>query len=246
MSAKTLLVVGSGPGIGRAVTTLFASKRYTNVVLIARRAESLAAEKAAVEQTVGPQLNVRTYAVDITDSAALGKALDDADAALGKPECVFFNAARVLPSALLEHDVKEIEYDFKITVSALYLLAQRYMPHLISLANTNTSSSSSSSSSSSPSSSPSPSTKPALLVTSSALPLEPIPQLFALSLTKAAQRNLVQSLHMTYAPKGVHVGVVHVAGGPVSPADPVWNPGNIAVRTWEWFEGRKGKFEVVI
>jgi NAD(P)-dependent dehydrogenase (short-subunit alcohol dehydrogenase family) len=113
-SNKTLLVVGSGPGIGRAVTTLFASKRYTNVVLVARRAESLAAEKAAVEQAVGSQVNIRTYAVDITDLAALSKALEDADAAFGKPECVFFNAARVLPSAFFEHDVKEIEYDLKV------------------------------------------------------------------------------------------------------------------------------------
>ncbi|KAK4120682.1 NAD(P)-binding protein [Parathielavia appendiculata] len=234
MSARTLLVVGSGPGIGRAVTTLFASKRYTNVVLVARRAESLAAEKAAIEHAVGPQVNVRTYAVDITDLAALGKALDDADAAIGKPECVFFNAARVLPSAFFEHDVKEIEYDLKITVSALYVLAQRYIPHLVSLAKAGAD----------PDSEHSSSAKPGFLVTSSALPLEPIPQLFALSLVKAAQRNLVQSLHMAYAPEGVHVGVINVAGA-VSPDDLERNPANIAARAWDWFEGLRG-FEVVI
>lgn len=115
-TARTLLVVGSGPGIGRAVTVLFTTKRYNNVVLVARRADSLAAEKAAVEQAVGPQINVKTYAVDITDLAALGTALDDADASFGKPECVFFNAARVLPSAFFEHDVKEIEYDHKVRI----------------------------------------------------------------------------------------------------------------------------------
>jgi len=86
--------------------------------------------------------------------------------------------------------------------------------------------------------------RPALIVTSSALPLQPIPQLFALSLVKAAQRNLVQSLHMTYAAEGVHVGVINVAGQ-VFPDDPVRNPTNIAAKTWEWFEGGEG-FEVVI
>lgn len=111
--SKTLLVVGSGPGIGRAVTALFASKRYTNVVLLARRAESLATEKAAVEAS-SPGVNVKVYAVDVTDPVAVAKALDDADAAFGKPETVFFNAARVLPSAFFEHDVKEIEYDLKV------------------------------------------------------------------------------------------------------------------------------------
>ncbi|KAK4041220.1 hypothetical protein C8A01DRAFT_34741 [Parachaetomium inaequale] len=223
-SSKTLLVVGSGPGIGRAVTTLFASTRYTNIVLIARRAESLAQEQAAVE-AASPLATVKTYGVDITDAAAVSKALDDADAAFGKPECVFYNAARVLPSAFFEHDVQEIEYDFEINVSALYLLAQRYIPHLVALAR-------------------SANNKPALLVTSSALPLHPIPQLFALSLVKAAQRNLVQSLNLTYAPSGVHVGVINVAGA-VSPDEPERNPTNIAAKTWEWFEeGRE--FEVVI
>lgn len=241
--SKTLLVVGSGPGIGRAVATLFASKRYTNVVLLARRTESLATEKAAVEAS-SPGANVKVYAVDVTDPVAVAKALDDADAAVGKPECVFFNAARVLPSAFFEHDVKEIEYDLKvrpaplptitrtsqltppqINVSALYLLAQRYIPHLVSLAKEADS-------------------KPAFLVTSSALPQHPIPQLFALSLVKAAQRNLVQSLNLTYAPEGVHVGVINVAGQ-VFPEDPVRNPTNIAAETWKWFE-QGTEFEVVI
>ncbi|KAL2017413.1 hypothetical protein VTK56DRAFT_2215 [Thermocarpiscus australiensis] len=227
---KTLLVVGAGPGIGRAVATLFASKRYTNVVLVARRAEQLKAGQAAVEQAVGAQVKVKTYAVDITDTTALLRALDDADAAFGKPECVFFNAARVLPSPLLDHDVKEIEYDLKITVSALYVLAQRYIPHLIALASSNDPSAN----------------KPALMVTNSALPMQPVPQLFALSLTKAAQRNLVQSLHMTYAPQGVHVGVINVAQA-VTPTDERFNPGNIARKTWEWFDGEGEKpFELVI
>jgi NAD(P)-dependent dehydrogenase (short-subunit alcohol dehydrogenase family) len=250
---KTLLVVGSGPGIGRAVATLFASKGYSNVVLVARRTESLAQEKAALEQTVGAQAKINTYTVDITDSTALTKALDSADAAFGKPDCVFFNAARVLPSALFEHDVKDIEYDFKvrgpsptshpsfpdatprrtwltapaqINVSALYVVAQRYMPHLVALAKADAAA------------------KPALLVTSSALPMHPIPQLFALSLVKAAQRNMVQSLNMTYAPEGVHVGVINVQG-PVSPEDPDRSPTIIAAKTWEWFQVGK-EFEVAI
>jgi NAD(P)-dependent dehydrogenase (short-subunit alcohol dehydrogenase family) len=113
---KTLLVVGSGPGIGRAVTALFAAKRYNNVVLLARRTDSLVSEKAAVEQAIGTQVNIKTYPVDITDPAALDSALDDADAALGKPECVFFNAARVLPSAFFEHPLTEIEYDLKVRI----------------------------------------------------------------------------------------------------------------------------------
>ena len=68
-----------------------------------------------------------------------------------------------------------------------------------------------------------------------------------MSLVKAAQRNLVQSLSMTYAPQGVHVGVINVAG-PVTPEDEWRNPRNIAQKTWEWFEGSRvtPSFEVEI
>lgn len=79
------------------------------------------------------------------------------------------------------------------------------------------------------------------------LPLNPIPQLFVLSSAKAAQRNMMQSLSMTYTPQGLHVGLINV-GGQVSPTDKVWNPTNIASKTWEWFAESKEKstFEVII
>ncbi|KAK4185420.1 hypothetical protein QBC35DRAFT_389571 [Podospora australis] len=230
MSEKTILVLGAGSGIGRSVATLFASKRFSNVVLIARRAEQLEVEKKALEEAIGAgKVNVKTYALDLTKSEDLLKALDDADATFGKPEVVFYNAARVLPSAFFEHSVEDIEYDLKINVSALYVVSQRYVPHLVELAKSDASS------------------RPALIVTSSALPHHPIPQLFALSLVKAAQRNLVRSLSMTYTPEGVHIGVINV-GGPVSPDDPERNPKRIAEKTWEWYDAAwaEPSFEVVI
>jgi len=57
----------------------------------------------------------------------------------------------------------------------------------------------------------------------------------------------MQSLHLTYAAQGVHVGVINV-GGPVSKDSDVWNPENIAAKAWGWFDGvkTKGSFEVVI
>ncbi|KAK3934525.1 hypothetical protein QBC46DRAFT_399542 [Diplogelasinospora grovesii] len=223
---KTLLVIGAGPGIGRSVTGLFASKRYNNVVLIARRAEQLKLEEAALTEAVGSHVKVKSYAVDIANLDAFTKALDDAETAFGRPECVFYNAARVLPSELLTHDVKEIEYDFKITVSALYAVVQREMPNLVRIAKADSSA------------------KPAVIVTSSALPQQPIPQLFALSLVKAAQRNLMESLSMTYGPQGVHIGLINV-GGPVSPTDTERSPSNIAAKTWEWFSDGES-FEVLI
>lgn len=68
---KKLMVIGSGPGIGRSVTTLFSSKRYNNVALIARREEQLKLEKAAAEAALGDKFKVMTFALDVTDTDAL-------------------------------------------------------------------------------------------------------------------------------------------------------------------------------
>jgi NADP-dependent 3-hydroxy acid dehydrogenase YdfG len=96
------------------VSRLFAEKRYSNVALIARRAEQLQAENKALKEVLGDKVSVETFALDVTDSDALLKALDDAEATFGQPEVIFYNAARVLPSTLLDHDVNEIDYDFKV------------------------------------------------------------------------------------------------------------------------------------
>jgi NAD(P)-dependent dehydrogenase (short-subunit alcohol dehydrogenase family) len=115
MSDRTILILGAGPGIGRCVASIFARKRYNNVVLIARRAEMLAIEKKAVEAAIGSRANVKAYAVDTTNTVDLIAALDDADATFGKPEVVFYNAARVMPSEFFVHSVEDIEYDLKVS-----------------------------------------------------------------------------------------------------------------------------------
>ncbi|KAI3337645.1 hypothetical protein HD806DRAFT_46610 [Xylariaceae sp. AK1471] len=159
---RHLVLIGVGPGIGRAIACLFASKRYNNVTLIARRPEQLKIEKAAVEAAAGPQVKIKTYAVDVVDRDALSTALVDAQATFGKPECVYYNAARVTPSQLLTYDVKEIEYEFKLTVSSLYATAQWAMPLLVDLPKAD------------------PSAQPAFIVTGGLLHVEPEPDVFSL------------------------------------------------------------------
>ncbi|KAI0182528.1 hypothetical protein EV127DRAFT_492354 [Xylaria flabelliformis] len=226
---RHLVLVGVGPGIGRSVACLFASKRYNNVTLIARRAEQLNIEKAEVEAAAKSQsIKVNTYAVDVADSDALTGALKNAEANFGKPECVYYNAARVVPSQLLTHDVREIEYDFKLTVSALYTTAQWAMPLLVELAKTDLSA------------------KPTLVVTGGVLHVKPDPELFSLSLVKAAQRNLVQSLALVYGGSGVRVGMILVAGT-VGLDEKVRNPTNIAEEAWKWFSSvEESPFEILI
>lgn len=75
--------------------------------------------------------------------------------------------------------------------------------------------------------------KPSFLVTSSLLPVEPIPELFSLSMAKAAQANMVKSLQKAYSCLGIHVGLVVVGG--VMSDDRLLSPTVVAEQAWLLF-----------
>lgn len=104
---RTLIVIGIH------VASRFASQGFSKIALLARNKEQLARDSAAVK-TRRADLHVKTYAVDVTDSAELSGALGAITDDLGPPEVVFFNAARVKPSTLLEVDDEELLYDCKV------------------------------------------------------------------------------------------------------------------------------------
>jgi NAD(P)-dependent dehydrogenase (short-subunit alcohol dehydrogenase family) len=125
----SLVLIGSGPGIGLAVARLFATKRYSKIALLARNQERLVEARAAIISTasrVRPDLDVRTYAVDISDAQALEKVLRETEKDLGPPECVYFNAARVAPGSFFDTTVEEMESDFKVRAAHVFCLPIRY------------------------------------------------------------------------------------------------------------------------
>jgi hypothetical protein len=77
---------------------------------------------------------------------------------------------------------------------------------------------------------------PSFLVTSSLLWADPFPMFFSLSMVKASQRNLVQSLQKTYP--NVHIALVNV-GGQVSKQDKYLNPDAIGKKFWELYSQEK-------
>jgi NAD(P)-dependent dehydrogenase (short-subunit alcohol dehydrogenase family) len=86
-----------------------------------------------------------------------------------------------------------------------------------------------------------PEAHPTILVTSSYLPVEPQPILFALSSTKAAQHNMTRSLAMFAEPDGIHVAIVSPCDY-VTPERKNLNPTNIAKKAYELFAEPRGKF----
>lgn len=233
-TSPTLLVIGSGPGIGVSTAALFAQKRFERIALISRRSDRLAEDKATIATKVGSAKNVdiTTWAVDITDSVEFKKTLHDIELwAQGNIECVLYNAARVNYSTLTSFTDDELLYDFKVsftslsspsiltndvqtTTVALHTAFTWALPLLKKHIHTSTTSTGHSS----------------FLVTSSLLWRDPIPQMFSLCLTKAAQRNLVMSLYLTYPE--LHIVLLNVKGQ-VSVESAHWSPEMVAEKWWE-------------
>ncbi len=116
---RSLVLIGSGPGIGRHVAIEYARKRFNKIALVARNPTQLAEDKAAVEAAVvDGKVDVQTFAVDITDTAKFRAELENIGRVVGTPECVYFNAARIIPTPFFQATEEDILYDFKVGVQS--------------------------------------------------------------------------------------------------------------------------------
>ncbi|KAL1880298.1 hypothetical protein Plec18167_003701 [Paecilomyces lecythidis] len=219
-AARMLLLIGSGPGVGVAVASHFTKQHFNRIALFARNPHQLQKDREAVlaaAASVNKVVVVGTWQVDISDPEQLQQALSEVEQ-FGRLECVYFNAARVGTSLFFQFPPESVEQDFRVSNSALYIVSRWAIPLLLQEGK----------------SQPETNWKPSLLVTSSLLPKDPIAELFALSMVKAAQVNLVKSLDKTFTSQGVHIGLV-VIGGQVSVDSPTLNPTVIAKQAWELF-----------
>ncbi|CBF80261.1 predicted protein [Aspergillus nidulans FGSC A4] len=151
-TSRTLLVLGSGPGIGVAVASRFAQEHFDCVAIFARTGSQLQLDQDAIHtavQKVRREVVVKAWQVDIT---------------------------RVGGSNFFDFPTEEMKSDFQWAVPLL-LKNKEKNPGL--------------------------DYKPSILVTSSLLPVDPIPELFSLSLVKAAQANMVKSLEKMFRARGM-------------------------------------------
>lgn len=116
MGGKTLVVLGSGPGIGVSTACAFSVRGFTHIALVSRNAERLKQDWDAVLTAIqerGYPAQVKTWVCDLCDLDALRKTLKEIEN-FGTLECVFYNAARVAGKPLLEEKVEQVEQDFKV------------------------------------------------------------------------------------------------------------------------------------
>lgn len=118
MPGKTLVILGSGPGIGIAVAKVFSVRGFTHVALVSRNKERLAQDEDGVLDAIqerGYSCRVKTWVCDIADLKQLNTTLKEIET-FGSLECVLFNPARVAGNPPLEESAEAIEADFRVCV----------------------------------------------------------------------------------------------------------------------------------
>lgn len=116
MPGKTLVILGSGPGIGIAVAKVFSVRGFTHVALVSRNKERLAQDEDGVLDAIqerGYSCRVKTWVCDISDLKQLNSTLKEIES-FGSLECVLFNPARVAGEPPLEESTEAVEADFRV------------------------------------------------------------------------------------------------------------------------------------
>lgn len=200
--AKKIVVIGAGPGLGNAVARRFGKEGY-EAVLVSRSLEKLNGYKKEFE---GLDMPVSVHAADVTDIESLDAAIDSIKSEGGEPDVVVYNVGitSMDEEPLTAQDVVR---HFAADVIGAYETIQKFdTPEFAEKHG-------------------------AIILTGGILAESPYPGYVALSMDKAALRNLALEKNQELADKGIFVGTVMVCGT-VGSNDHL-APDNIAEAFWD-------------
>jgi len=172
------LLTGVGPGTGAAMARRFAAGGYA-VAMIARSGDRLASLENEIE-------HARGYPCDVTDEAALDRAIERVRAELGSPRVLIHNAVGGAFGTFMEIEPEVLRRNFEVNAMALLHLARRVAPAMIEAADG------------------------VIIATGNTSALRGKPRFAGFAPTKAAQRILAEAIARDLGPKGVHVAYLMI------------------------------------
>jgi NAD(P)-dependent dehydrogenase (short-subunit alcohol dehydrogenase family) len=177
---RTALIVGAGPGISASVARSQAAAGL-RVGLAARNVEKLAPLAAGIR--------AQTFVVDATDPAAIARLFEAADAQLGQPDVVLYNASARAHGPIAELDPEAVRKAIEVSAYGGFLVVQQAARRMI------------------------PQGRGAILLTGASASVKGYPFSAAFAMGKFALRGLAQSTARELGPKGIHVAHFVIDGG---------------------------------
>lgn len=124
---KTVLITGAGRGIGRAIAERLASE---GAAVAALDIDGAAAEATA--RALGDAgARLIAIAADATDEAALRRAVEETEEALGPLDVLVNNAAFTIKGTVDETAPGDWDKEFDVTLRAPYLAARAVLPGML-------------------------------------------------------------------------------------------------------------------
>jgi NAD(P)-dependent dehydrogenase (short-subunit alcohol dehydrogenase family) len=177
---RTALIVGAGPGISASFARALAAAGL-KVGLAARNVEKLA--------SLAAEIGAERFAVDATEPAAVAQLFDEADARLGVPDVVLYNASARAHGPIAELDPDAVRKAVEISAFGGFLTVQQAARRMT------------------------PNGHGAILLTGASASVKGYPLSAAFAMGKFALRGLAQSAARELGPKGIHVAHFVIDGG---------------------------------
>jgi NAD(P)-dependent dehydrogenase (short-subunit alcohol dehydrogenase family) len=177
---RTALIVGAGPGISASVARGLAAAGV-KVGLAARNIDKLA--------LLAEQIGAQRFAVDATEPAGVAHLFEEADARLGVPEVVLYNASARAPGSVAEIDPEAVRKAVEISAFGAFLVVQQAAKRMI------------------------PRGAGAILLTGASASVKGYRLSAAFAMGKFALRGLAQSSARELGPQGIHVAHFNIDGG---------------------------------
>jgi NAD(P)-dependent dehydrogenase (short-subunit alcohol dehydrogenase family) len=177
---STALIVGAGAGISASVARGLAAAGL-KVGLAARNTDKLA--------PLAAETGAERFAVDASDPAAVAHLFEEAEARLGSPDIVLYNASARAHGPVAEIDPEAVRKALEISAFGAFLTIQQAARRMV------------------------PKGRGAILLTGASASVKGYPLSSAFAMGKFALRGLAQSTARELGSKGIHVAHFVIDGG---------------------------------
>lgn len=209
MSKKNIVIIGTGPGIGKHVAEKFGENDFS-VVLVCRNQDKL---NQYAQELSSKDIEVYKQVADASNTESLTEAFKQITEKHGTVDVLVYNAANVQAGQPTSLSSETLIEHYQVDVASALHSVQQVLPNQLTQK------------------------EGTIIFTGGGFALHPVPEFTAVSMGKAALRALTFTLAEELGDKGVFVGTVTIMGN-VAP-NTHFDPQLIAEKYWEMYKNRE-------